>query len=167
MISGSVNDSNKEFNLNDEWSSGEYENIDKSLDDIIQKIEAIQSRVQQLKTRTEMVICENRGKSCSVTQLSMHEPSDGFNHFDEKSSSFAGNRNTIPFSFPHSSTHLQSDFHTEDLLMHGNAPASREGIIPCIETGSGPGLYVHVQVSSSFLFFCHILILFAIYVGYA
>ncbi|KAG4393553.1 hypothetical protein AAZX31_03G099000 [Glycine max] len=86
---GGVNDSNQEFKLNDEWSSEEYGNVDKSLDDIIQKIEAIQSEVQQLKTRTDK---------------------------------------------------LESEFHMGDLLMPGNASASREVMIPCIVTTDGPEL---------------------------
>ncbi|XP_029130564.1 uncharacterized protein LOC109815160 isoform X1 [Cajanus cajan] len=85
-----VNDSNEELKLNDEWSSIEYEHIDKSLDDIIQKIEAVQSQVQKLKTRTDTV--------------------------------------------------LQSEFHLGDLLMPGNASASREGIIPFVETTNSPEL---------------------------
>ncbi|TKY68937.1 hypothetical protein E2542_SST05200 [Spatholobus suberectus] len=135
---GGVNDSNEEFKLNDVWSSIEYGNIDKSLDDIIQKIEVIQSQVQQLKTRTDTVISENRRKFCSVTQLSMHGPSNGFNHFDLKSATFAGNGNTFPFVFSHSSSQLQSEFHMGDLFMPGNASPIREGIIPCIETTDRP-----------------------------
>ncbi|KAL2319917.1 hypothetical protein Fmac_028886 [Flemingia macrophylla] len=48
-----VNDVNEELKLNDMCSSTEYENHDKSLDDILQEIEAIQSQVRQLKTRTD------------------------------------------------------------------------------------------------------------------
>ena len=137
LISGGVNDSNQEFKLNDEWSSEEYGNVDKSLNDIIQKIEAIQSQVQQLKTRIDMVISESGGKFCSIIQLSIHGPSDGFNHFD---STFTSNGNKLPFSFPHFSSQLQSEFHMGDLLMPGNASASREVMIPCIETTDGPEL---------------------------
>ena len=137
MISGGVNDSNQEFKLNDEWSSEEYGNVDKSLDDIIQKIEAIQSEVQQLKTRTDKVISESCGKFCSITQFSMRGRSDGFNHFD---STFTSNENTLPFSFPRSSSQLESEFHMGDLLMPGNASASREVMIPCIVTTDGPEL---------------------------
>ncbi|KAG4393551.1 hypothetical protein AAZX31_03G099000 [Glycine max] len=134
---GGVNDSNQEFKLNDEWSSEEYGNVDKSLDDIIQKIEAIQSEVQQLKTRTDKVISESCGKFCSITQFSMRGRSDGFNHFD---STFTSNENTLPFSFPRSSSQLESEFHMGDLLMPGNASASREVMIPCIVTTDGPEL---------------------------
>jgi len=137
LISGGVNDRDKEFKLNNEWSFGEYGNVDKSLNDIIQKIEAIQSQVQQLKTRIDMVISESGGKFCSIIQLSIHGPSDGFNHFD---STFTSNGNKLPFSFPHFSSQLQSEFHMGDLLMPGNASASREVMIPCIETTDGPEL---------------------------
>ena len=137
MISGGVNDRDKEFKLNNEWSFGEYGNVDKSLNDIIQKIEAIQTQVQQLKTRIDMVISESGGKFCSIIQLSIHGPSDGFNHFD---STFTSNGNKLPFSFPHFSSQLQSEFHMGDLLMPGNASASREVMIPCIVTTDGPEL---------------------------
>ncbi|KAK7386131.1 hypothetical protein VNO78_26118 [Psophocarpus tetragonolobus] len=131
---GGDNDSNKEFKPNEEFSYGEYENIDESLDYIIQQIEAIQAQVQQLKTRTNTVISENCGKFCSITQLSMPGPSDRFNDFGMRSPTFTGNGSTFPSSFPHSSSQFQSKFHMEDFLMAGNASASRERIIPYIET---------------------------------
>ncbi|RDX76803.1 hypothetical protein CR513_43165, partial [Mucuna pruriens] len=138
---GHDSESNKEFKRNDAWSSVENGNIDKSLDDIIKKIEALQSQVQQLKTRTDMVIIENNARFCSVTQLRMHGPSDGYNHFDLNPTFFAGNGNTLPFSFPHSSSlQLQPEFHMGDLLMPENASASREGMIPCTERTNRPEL---------------------------
>ncbi|KAL4336824.1 hypothetical protein HN51_046582 [Arachis hypogaea] len=68
-----------EFKLDDLWSYVDYENSDKSLDDIIQKIEAVQSQVHKLKTRIDKVIKENSGKFDSGTQLDkpgtpQHEP---------------------------------------------------------------------------------------------
>ncbi|KAJ1439512.1 hypothetical protein SESBI_02452 [Sesbania bispinosa] len=99
---GGNNDTNEEFELNDLWSSVDYEDNDKSLDDFIQKIEAIQSQVQKLKTRYD------------------------------KPASFAGNENTFPVSFGHTSSQLQSEFQMGDLLMPGNTSSS-EGIIPLIE----------------------------------
>ncbi|KAK7350432.1 hypothetical protein VNO77_09068 [Canavalia gladiata] len=138
-IAGADNDNynDEDFTLNDVWSSGDYDNIDKSLDGIIQKIEAIESQVQLLKTRTNTVISKYPRKFCSVTQLSMHGPSDVFNH---KSTSFAGNGDKHPFSFPHFSSQLQSEFNMGHLFMPGNASASREGIIPCIENIDRPEL---------------------------
>ncbi|XP_020990530.1 uncharacterized protein LOC107473266 [Arachis duranensis] len=58
-----------EFKLDDLWSYVDYENSDKSLDDIIQKIEAVQSQVHKLKTRIDKVIKENSGKFDSGNQL--------------------------------------------------------------------------------------------------
>ncbi|KAK7286990.1 hypothetical protein RJT34_22383 [Clitoria ternatea] len=129
---GGDNGNDEELRLKDVWPYVHYEYIDKSLDDIIQKIEAIQSQVQQLKNRADRVISENPRKFCSVTQLGFDVPSDEFNHSDLKLTSFAGNGNTNSFCFPHSSSHPQSEFHKGDLVMPGSASASHE-LIPYME----------------------------------
>ncbi|XP_057458013.1 uncharacterized protein LOC130748783 isoform X3 [Lotus japonicus] len=90
---GGKNDDD-EFMLNYLRSSIDYEN-DKSLVDIIQKIEAVQSQVQELKTRCDRVISENPGKFCSVNQLTVHRPSDGLNHSDPQTAIFAGHEGII------------------------------------------------------------------------
>lgn len=99
FISGGKNDDD-EFMLNYLRSSIDYEN-DKSLVDIIQKIEAVQSQVQELKTRCDRVISENPGKFCSVNQLTVHRPSDGLNHSDPQTAIFAGNENSFSVRFSH------------------------------------------------------------------
>lgn len=129
MISGDNNDDNQEFELNDMWSSKDYENNDKSLDDIIQKIEAVRSQVHDLKTRIDKVVSENPRKFCSVTHLSMLGLSDGFNHSDLNSASLAG-----------------------------NALSRRERLSPIIETADGSELEdpwedVSFQYKSNFKFF--------------
>ncbi|KAK7277134.1 hypothetical protein RIF29_18284 [Crotalaria pallida] len=116
---GGNDDNNQEFELDDVWSSIEYENIDKSLDDVIQKIEAVQSQVHGLKTRIGKVVSENQGNL---------GPSDRSNQSDLNYASLAGNENT---------TWLQSEYHMGDLLMHGNASSSRERLSPIIEISDG------------------------------
>jgi hypothetical protein len=71
-----------------------YDN-DKSWEATIQKLTAIQSQVQNLKSRYDKVISENPGRFCSVNQLSALEPSDGLNQSDLKPASRAGNKNTF------------------------------------------------------------------------
>ncbi|MED6148369.1 hypothetical protein PIB30_052617 [Stylosanthes scabra] len=66
-IGGNIDDN--EFKLDDLWSYVDYENSDKSLNGVIQSIEAVQSQVHELKTRIEKVIKENSGKVDSRTQM--------------------------------------------------------------------------------------------------
>ncbi|XP_058774098.1 uncharacterized protein LOC131648355 isoform X2 [Vicia villosa] len=87
VVTGGESKNSVEFKSNDLWSSvGNYGN-DKSWDDAIQKIIALESQLQILKSRHDKVISENQGRFCSVNQSSMLEPSYGYNHPD----SFTGN----------------------------------------------------------------------------
>ncbi|XP_027352031.1 uncharacterized protein LOC113862925 isoform X2 [Abrus precatorius] len=135
-------DNIEELKFNSIWSSVEHEDNDKAVNDIIQKIEDLQSQVQKLKARIDNVVSENPGKFCSVTQLSMIGPSDGFNHSGHNSASFAGNENTLPVSFVHPSSQNTSELNTEDLLLTENTLSTREGIAPFIETTNRPHLEV-------------------------
>ncbi|TKY65241.1 hypothetical protein E2542_SST08099 [Spatholobus suberectus] len=130
----------EEFKFNDKLSSVDHEDNDKSINDIIQRIEELQSQVGKLKTRIDNVVSENPGKFCSVTQLSMIGPSGGFNHSGHNSTSFVGNDNTLPVRFVRASSHLKSGLNTEDLLLTENTLPTREGITPFIETTNKPQL---------------------------
>ncbi|MED6195972.1 hypothetical protein PIB30_042850 [Stylosanthes scabra] len=137
-VSTRGNDDNMEESIfNDMWHSIDRENIDKSLDDLFQKIAAVELQVQKLKTRIDNVVSENPGKFCSVTQLSMVGPSDGLKNSDRKVASFAGSENTFPVGVVHGSSQIKSELHVEDVLMPGNT-SSREGITPFIETTNQP-----------------------------
>ncbi|KAE9592185.1 hypothetical protein Lalb_Chr19g0126551 [Lupinus albus] len=111
-------DNNEDLELGIAGFTVDREDNNKLLDDIIQKIEAIQSHVQKLKTQIDKVVSENPGKFRSVTQSSNIGPIGGFNHSDLNSASFA------------------------DLLMPGNTFPSHEGITPLIETINRPQLEV-------------------------
>lgn len=75
------------FKLEDVWSCvGNYDN-DKSWNDMIQKMIAMESQLQSLKSRHEKAISENSERFCSVNQ-----PSEGFNYLNIKPDSFAGNK---------------------------------------------------------------------------
>ncbi|XP_061375913.1 uncharacterized protein LOC133318003 isoform X2 [Gastrolobium bilobum] len=137
MKSGDNADNLDEFQFKALWSSVDHED-NKSLDDIIETIEAVMSQVQKLKTRVDNVVSENPGKFCSVTQLSMIRPSNGFNHFGHNSATFAGNGNTMPVSFVHASSQLKSEPYMEDVLTTENTLSTREGITPFIETTNRP-----------------------------
>ncbi|WJX85878.1 hypothetical protein P8452_68264 [Trifolium repens] len=78
-----------------------YDN-DKSWEATIQKLTAIQSQVQNLKSRYDKVISENPGRFCSVNQLCALKPSDGLDHSDLKPGSHAENASSgddgkVPF----------------------------------------------------------------------
>ncbi|GAU20188.1 hypothetical protein TSUD_352520 [Trifolium subterraneum] len=75
----------------DLWYPVDCYDTDKSWEATIQKLTAIQSQVQNLKSRYDKVISENPGRFCSVNQLCALEPSDGVNHSDLKPASRAGN----------------------------------------------------------------------------
>ncbi|KAF1888422.1 hypothetical protein Lal_00011192 [Lupinus albus] len=119
-------DNIQDFKLSDMWASIDFDTNDKSLDDIIQKIEAVQSQVHELKTRIDKVVSENQGNFHSVTHLSMLGSSDGFNHSDLSYASMADHRNTT-----------QVEYHTGELPMHGNPSSSRERLSPIIEISDG------------------------------
>lgn len=124
----------EEFKLNDMWSFVDHEDNDKSFIDIIQKVDELMPQVEKLKTRIDNVISENRGKFCSVTQLSIIGPSDGFNHPGHNSASLAGNENAFPVIFIHASSQHKSGLYREDLLLTENTLSTCDGMTPFIET---------------------------------
>ncbi|OIW17610.1 hypothetical protein TanjilG_28960 [Lupinus angustifolius] len=129
-VSVGGNDENiQEFKLSDMWASIDYGTNDKSLDEIIQKIEAVKSQVREMKTRTDKVVSENPGNFHSVAHLSMLGSSDGFNHSDLNCASLADHQNTTQVEYP-----------TGELPMHGNASSSRERLSPVIEISDGSDL---------------------------
>ncbi|KAK7256421.1 hypothetical protein RIF29_29867 [Crotalaria pallida] len=136
-------DNNEDFGYNVGFSvyHEDNEDNDKSLDDIIQKIEAAQSHVQKLKTRIDKVVSENPG-----IRSAMIGPSDGFNHSDLNSASFIGNENKFPVSFVHGSSQLKSELCGEDILEPGNTLCTHEGITPHIETINRPKLEIKDEV---------------------
>jgi hypothetical protein len=94
MISGGDIENLVEFTSSvDLWYPVDCYDNDKSWEAAIQKLTAIQSQVQNLKSRYDKVISENPGRFCSVNQLCALEPSDGVNHSDLKPASRAGNKN--------------------------------------------------------------------------
>lgn len=85
-----------EFKLNDLGSSIDIDDNDKSWYEIIQEIEATQTRVQKLKNRYDMMIKENQGRFCFANQSSIPGPSDGLCHSDIKPAPFSGDAGIIP-----------------------------------------------------------------------
>ncbi|KAK7394556.1 hypothetical protein VNO78_15087 [Psophocarpus tetragonolobus] len=124
----------EEFKFNDALSSVDLEDNDKAINEIIQRIEELQSQVGKLKARIDNVVSENPGKFCSVTQLSMIGPSNGFNHSGHNAASFVGNDNKFPVSFVHAPSQHKSKLNSEDLLLTENTLATRDRITPFIET---------------------------------
>ncbi|KAL2330055.1 hypothetical protein Fmac_017636 [Flemingia macrophylla] len=131
-LRGNADNNIEELKFNDELPSVDLEDNDKAINDIIERIEELQSQVKILKTRIGNVISENPGKFCSVTQLSMMGPSDGFNHSGHNYASFVGDDNKFPDSFAQASLQHKSKFKTEDLLLTENPSSVREVITPFI-----------------------------------
>ncbi|KAI9125916.1 hypothetical protein K1719_003334 [Acacia pycnantha] len=124
----------EEFRRNDIFSSLESKDSDKSLEDIILKIEAVHEQVHRLKTRVDTIVSENPGKFTSVNKLSMHEPSDRLNHFERHPTSPASDRSKN--AFPVRS--IKTEFNMDDLLMPGNEVSSCVEMSPLIEITSKP-----------------------------
>ncbi|XP_020225887.1 uncharacterized protein LOC109807711 [Cajanus cajan] len=138
--SDALNNNIEDLKFNDVLSSVDLEDNDKAVNDIIQRIEELQSQVKILKTRIGNVISENPGKFCSITQLSMIGPSDGFNHSGGNSASFVDNDNKFPISFVRASPQHKSKLKTEDLLLTENPLSTQEEITPFIRTTDKPQL---------------------------
>ncbi|XP_019461078.1 PREDICTED: uncharacterized protein LOC109360557 isoform X3 [Lupinus angustifolius] len=67
---------NEDLGLNVGGFSADHEDNGKFLDEIVRKIEAIESHVQKLKTQIDKVVSENPGKFRSATQSSNIGPID-------------------------------------------------------------------------------------------
>ncbi|KAF1877289.1 hypothetical protein Lal_00012060 [Lupinus albus] len=119
-IGGNDENIHQEFKLSDIWSSIDYKINDKSLDDIIKKIEAVKSQVHKLKTRIGNVVSENQGRFHSATHSTMLGSLDGLNHSDLSCDSLAGYQS---ISQP-----------------HGDASSSGERLSPIIEISDMPDL---------------------------
>ncbi|KAK4840572.1 hypothetical protein QYF36_012667 [Acer negundo] len=73
---------NDNFEFEDRLTSLELREGDNSLEQILRKIEAAQSKVHKLKTRIDMVTSENPGKFTSINNLSLLVPCDALTDSD-------------------------------------------------------------------------------------
>ncbi|XP_014496601.1 uncharacterized protein LOC106758176 isoform X2 [Vigna radiata var. radiata] len=128
----------EEVKLNETLSTADLEDNDKTIIDVIKRIEELESHVGKLKTRIDNVVRENPGKFCSVTQLGMTGPSDGLNHSGHNSSSLIGNDNTFPVRFLRASSQNKSELNKEDLLLTQNTLPTRAMTTPFIGTTNMP-----------------------------
>ncbi|BAT83426.1 uncharacterized protein HKW66_Vig0110580 [Vigna angularis] len=128
----------EEFKFNDTLSTADLEDNDKTIIDVIKRIEELQSHVGKLKTRIDNVVRENPGKLCSVTQLGMTGPSDGLHHSGHNSSSLICNDNTFPVRFVRASSPYKSELNKEDLFLNQNTLPTRAMTTPFIETTNMP-----------------------------
>ena len=149
-LSGINADFTEEVKFNDTLSPTDLEDNDKTIIDVIKRIEELQSHVGKLKTRIDNVVRENPGKFCSVTQLGMTGPSDGLNHSGHNSSSLVGNDNTFPARFFRASSQYKSELDKEDLLLTQNTLPTRPMTTPFIET-TGMPQHEFLQENVSFL----------------
>lgn len=145
-------DFTEEVKLNETLSTADLEDNDKTIIDVIKRIEELESHVGKLKTRIDNVVRENPGKFCSVTQLGMTGPSDGLNHSGHNSSSLIGNDNTFPVRFLRASSQNKSELNKEDLLLTQNTLPTRAMTTPFIGTTNMPQ-HEFLQDNVRFFFF--------------
>jgi len=139
-LSGVNADFTEEVKFNDTLSSADLEDNDKTVIDIIKRIEELQSHVGKLKTRIDNVVRENPERFCSVTQLGMIGPSDGLNHLGHNGGSLVGNDNTFPVRCVRASSQYKSELNTEDLFLTQNTLPTLAMETPFIETSNMPHL---------------------------
>ncbi|CAI8585458.1 unnamed protein product [Vicia faba] len=127
-VTGGDGKSSVEFKSNDLWSSVGNHGMDKSWDDAIQKIIALESHLQNLKSRHDKVISENQGRFCSVNQSSMLEPSDGYNQSDFTGNTSSGDDKIVPLS--EATNRPQMDNTLDDINVEGltQYQAVKEGL---------------------------------------
>lgn len=100
---------NEEFGLN----AFDFTNSGESLEEILLKIEMLQSRVRTLKTRVDKVVSENPGKFSSVNDLCALVPCDTLTTSDEGPSSHE-NRVRMPVKYVYTSSRRRSGHATGD-----------------------------------------------------
>ncbi|XP_031277957.1 uncharacterized protein LOC116136381 isoform X2 [Pistacia vera] len=122
-----------EFEFDDGWLSLEFKGVDKSLAQILSKIEVVQSQVRQLKSRIDKVVSENPGKFCSVNRLSLFVPCDALACSDQNAASPENGNGRRDRSLYISSQH-RSECNMGDLFVPGSSGASHEEVIPLPDT---------------------------------
>ncbi|KAI4346518.1 hypothetical protein L6164_007408 [Bauhinia variegata] len=146
-------DDSQEFGLNNIWSSLDSRDSDKSFEDMIKKIEAVDSQVEKLRSRIDKVVNENPGKFHSVSR-GMIGLADGLNCSDLNHASTVGNYDAFPIS-----PELRSVYDMEALFMPKNAMSNCEEMtsllieatktsqleVPCEDTKDG--ILVHNQAA--------------------
>lgn len=116
---------------NNEWQSLIFRNCDNSLEQMLWKIDMLQSQVCKLKARVDKVVSENPGKFCSVNKLSALVPCNALNGSDENAAYPTKNGNGIlDRSHCLSSQHISDDSNMGDLFVPESTVSTHGEVTP-------------------------------------
>lgn len=115
---------NDEFGINDESLALQFRDADDSLERILWKIDAMQSQVQQLRTRVDKVVSEIPKKFSSINMMSLLVPCDALASSHD------------PVSLPYIGDGLPIQYITDcdmgDLIMPDSAVLTHEEVAPLL-----------------------------------
>ena len=154
ISAGKTISSNDDFGFNDGLSSLEFRDGDTWSEQILKRIDLVQSQVRKLKTRVDKVVNESPRKFSSINMLNSLVPCNALtgsrNHASPPET---GDR--IPVRSQYTSSQHLSEGNTGDLFMPGSAVSSHGEVAPfpdMIEgTGQHPAGILYENVSSPLL----------------
>ncbi|XP_050212760.1 uncharacterized protein LOC126664423 isoform X2 [Mercurialis annua] len=97
--------------------SFEFRGGDKSSEQVLRKIEIVQTRIQKLKNQLDLVISKNADKFSSYENLSLLSPCDGQTSSAPSPTLSAGNGETISVGAMHNETQHISEYDFGDLVL--------------------------------------------------
>ncbi|XWS33536.1 hypothetical protein CRYUN_Cryun22dG0091600 [Craigia yunnanensis] len=133
--------SNDDFGFNDGLSSLEFSDGDTWSEQILKKIDLVESQVRKLKTRVDKVVNESPRKFSSINMLSSLVPCNALT--GSRNRAFppeSGDR--IPVRSQYTSSHHLSEGNTGDLFMPGSAVSSHGEVTPFADMSEGPGQHL-------------------------
>lgn len=127
MVAEQNANDDENFGISDNSAFLKFRDDDDSLEQILFKIEMVQSRVQKLKARLEMAVPKNVFvKFSSSENLSLLAPCDGQTSAAHSPNFSTGNGDAISVGAIYPSTGLLSDYEMGDLVMPESALSSFE-----------------------------------------
>ncbi|XVF59330.1 hypothetical protein PTKIN_Ptkin07bG0267100 [Pterospermum kingtungense] len=140
-LGNKIANGNENFGLNDGLSSIEFGDDDSWSEQILKKIDLVQSEVRKLKTRVDKVVNEGPRKFSSINMLSSLLPSDALTGSKNRASLPESGDNIPVRSQCTSSQHL-SEGNMRDLLMPGTAVSSHGEVTPFPDMIEGTGQHL-------------------------
>ncbi|XP_059632972.1 uncharacterized protein LOC132275477 isoform X2 [Cornus florida] len=124
------NTTGHELGINDDLSLLEPKDGDKSLEQILRKIEMVVSRVHKMKAQLDMVMSKNAAKFSSSENLSLLVPSDAQTSSAHSPTFSACNGDTITVGAVYPPSQHVSEYDIGDLVMPESAISSYGDAIP-------------------------------------
>ena len=144
---------NDEFEANDGGSSLQFQDGDSSLEEILWKMEVVQSQVRKLKTRIEKVVIENPGNYSAINNFSFLGSFDAMDSSALNPASPPEMGNRLLVESLHAESQHTSEHNMRDLLMLESAVSSHGEVAPhpdMIESTDHPqvgGLFENLSFS--------------------